>query len=293
MGYLFLVLKVLAHQGETMIVKKYGQKHRIGGMFFNAVICLFSMIFFIITEDGGFYFPKELWAYGLISCLMFAGGFYFMYAALKVGSFALTKLLSSFSSVITIAYGIVVLKEVANFLTYISLALVFTSVFLVNFSNTKSDDGKNQKPFSLKWLLYVFIILVTNGLIGVLQKMQQLRFDNACSNEFMIISLGGAFLFLTALGLVLERERLGYIVKHGSLYGLGAGVLNGASNFAGILLLLYMPISMSTPLNTGLSILLSFVISILIYKEKFDKMQIAGVAVGLVALVLLNVAKFI
>lgn len=35
MGYLFLFLKSLFHQSETMIVKKYGQKHRAGGMFLS------------------------------------------------------------------------------------------------------------------------------------------------------------------------------------------------------------------------------------------------------------------
>ena len=33
MGYLLLALKALFHQSETMIVKKYGQKHKAGGMF--------------------------------------------------------------------------------------------------------------------------------------------------------------------------------------------------------------------------------------------------------------------
>ena len=133
MGYLLLILKAISHQTETMIVRRYGQKHKVGGMFFNAVICLFSLVFFVATDKGGFYFPKALWTYGLISCAMFASGFYFMYAALKTGSFALTKLLSSFSGVITISYGIVILKENANWLTYVSLALIFTSVFLMNF----------------------------------------------------------------------------------------------------------------------------------------------------------------
>ena len=81
---------------------------------------------------------------------------------------------------------------------------------------------------------------------------------------------------LTLFGLILERERIGYIVKHGTLCGMGAGLFNGASNFAGLLLLLYMPISLSTPLTTGVNIVLSFALSVFIYKEKFTKMQISG-----------------
>lgn len=293
MGYLLLILKAFSHQAETMIVRRYGQKHQVGGMFFNAVICLFSLVFFMATDKGGFYFPKALWTYGLISCAMFASGFYFMYAALKIGSFALTKLLSSFSGVITISYGIVILREHANWLTYVALALIFTSVFLMNFGKRDKSSEENKKAFSLKWLIYVVIVFVANGLIGVLQKEQQLAFGGRCDNEFMIISLAGAFLALMIFGLFLERERLGYIIKHGTLYGMGAGLLNGASNFTGILMFLYLPVSLSTPLVTGIGIILSFAISVLIYKESFNKMQIASALVGMVALVLLNIAKFI
>ena len=293
MGYLLLILKAFSHQAETMIVRRYGQKHQVGGMFFNAVICLFSMIFFVVTDKGGYYFPKSLWTYGIISCIMFASGFYFMYAALKNGSFALTKLLSSFSGVITIFYGIAILKENANWLTYVSLVLIFTSVFLMNFGKADKTSQENKKAFSVKWLVYVVIVFVSNGLIGVLQREQQLAFDGRCDNEFMIISLLGAFLALMIFGFILERERLGYIIKHGTLYGMGAGLLNGASNFSGILMFLYLPVSLSTPLVTGLGIVLSFVISITLYKEKFNKMQMLSAVTGLVALVLLNVSKYI
>lgn len=94
---------------------------------------------------------------------------------------------------------------------------------------------------------------------------------------------------LTLFGLILERERIGYIVKHGTLCGMGAGLFNGASNFAGLLLLLYMPISLSTPL-TQVSILclalpcLYFFINRNLPKCRFQV---------LLHVVLLNAAKFI
>ena len=38
MGTFLLMLDAVVGQGETMIVRKYGKKHKIGGMFFNAMI---------------------------------------------------------------------------------------------------------------------------------------------------------------------------------------------------------------------------------------------------------------
>lgn len=291
MGYLLLFLAALLHQVETVIVKKYGQKHQVGGMFFNAVICLFSMVFFVVTDKDGLNFPKEIWAYGIISCGMFAAGFYYMYAALKTGSYALTKLLSSFSGIITISYGMFILKEPANWLTYVALFLVFLSVFMMNYGKKDAQDTK--KSFSVRWLLYVIVTLAANGFIGIIRRAQQIRFDAACDNEFMIISLGGAFVALTLFGLFMERERLGYIVKHGTLYGAIAGAFNGATNFTTLLVLLYLPISVSTPISTGAGVVLSFAISILFYKEKFTKMQFSSAIIGMIALVLLKISQSI
>ena len=67
MGALLLVLDMITQQGEGMTVRAYGKRHAVGGMFFNAVICLFSMIFFFITDKGGLVFTKELIAYGVVS----------------------------------------------------------------------------------------------------------------------------------------------------------------------------------------------------------------------------------
>ena len=44
-GMLFVMGSLVSHQLETMIVKRYGDKYGKGGMFFNAIICIFAMIY--------------------------------------------------------------------------------------------------------------------------------------------------------------------------------------------------------------------------------------------------------
>ncbi len=284
MGTLLIILNQIAHQGEGMVIKNYGKKHGSGGMFFNAIICLFSMLFFVVTDKGGFYFPKELFLYGFISCLIFATGFYSMYLAFKFGSYAMSKLFASFSGIIAILYGILFLKEPSNYITYIAIVLVFVSVFLMNYK--KNDEA--EKGFSLKWFLSILATIISNGFIAVLQRMQQLEFDNACDNEFMILSLGGAFLALFILGMLLERGRLGKTLKYGTLYGAFAGILNGSMNFLNLAIYMFIPISAATSLKTGLGIVASFLVSVLIYRERFTRMQLASALVGIVALLLLQ-----
>ena len=290
MGYLLILLNQAAHQVEGMLVRRYGKKHGAGGLFFNAIICLFAMLFFVLTDKGGFYFPKELWLYGFVSCLMFAAGFYSMYLALQLGSYAISRLISSFSGVFAIVYGLVFLKEPAGVMTYIAFILVFASVFLMNYK-TGGKEKEEEKGFSVKWLICVLVALVSNGMIAVLSRMQQLRFENACDNEFMMLSLGGAFAALMLIGLVTERGKLKQILKYGMLYGGIAGLMNGAANLVNLATYLFLPISVVTPIRTGLGIVTNFVISVLVYKEKFTRRQLVSAVIGVLALVLLKLGQ--
>lgn len=290
MGYLLILLNQAAHQVEGMLVRRYGKKHGSGGLFFNAIICLFAMIFFVLTDKGGFYFPKELWGYGLVSCLMFAAGFYSMYLALQLGSYAISRLISSFSGVFAIVYGLVFLKESASVTTYIAFVLVFASVFLMNYRPAGKENAE-EKAFSMKWLICVLVALVSNGMIAVLSRMQQLRFENACDNEFMMLSLGGAFAALMLIGLVTERGKLKQIIKYGTLYGGIAGLMNGAANLVNLATYMFLPISVVTPIRTGLGIVMNFVISVLAYKEKFTRRQLVSAVIGVLALMLLTLGQ--
>lgn len=287
MGTLLILLAILIHQGEGMIVKHYGNKYGSGGMFFNAVICLFSMLFFILTDKNGFYFPPMLFAFGLVSCLMYAAGFGFMYLALQCGSYALTRLIASMSGIIAILYGIVFLEEPAGWLTYLAIGLVFLSVILMNYR--KKEQGE-KKGFSLKWLIYVLITALSNGLIAVLTRMQQLYFNDACSNEFKILSLGGACIALVIIGLFTDKGRFRQTLRQGTLHGTLAGLLNGANNYLTMTVYLFIPISLATSLRTGLEILASFAVSVLIYRETFTRRQVISALIGIVALVLLQIS---
>ena len=105
-GMLVILGGLTAHQAEAMIVKHYGNKHGKGGMFFNAILCLFAVVYFFITDKGGLELPKGVLLYGAVNSIMYATGFYAGYVAYSSGSFGLTRLFSSFSSIFPCSIGI-------------------------------------------------------------------------------------------------------------------------------------------------------------------------------------------
>ena len=283
-GILLIVLMALVHQSEGIVVKEYSRRHGSGGMFFNAVICIFSLLFFVVTDKGGFYFPQGIWLFGLLNCFCFALGFYAMYEAIRCGSYANTKLVTSLSGVAAIVYGIVVLGEKVGRFTYPAIALVFLAIFLMNYKK-----GEGEK-FNFKWLFWCAMVIVSNAPIGILKREQQLRFDGKCDNEYMIISLVGASLFLAALSFIKERDKISAFLKKGSIYGAVAGIFNGASNLLTLIVYAFVPVSVVSPISSALALVFSFLLSAFIYKEKFTPIQICAAFLGVVSVVLFKIS---
>ena len=286
-GMALVICGLFAHQAETVLVKNYGKKYGNGGMFFNAIICLFAMIYFIITDKGGLQFPNGIWIYGIINSFMYAIGFYTAYAAFKIGSFGLTRLLTSFGVIITTFYGIIFLKEQTTPFTYAGIALIALSLFLMNYQKSNSNE---KTKFSLKWIVYVLLVILSNAAITVIGKIQYGKFGDTYKNEFLIISLAGAALALFIFGFILERGSFKSTIKHGFLYGASAGIFNGINNLFVLITYNYISdVSITAPVRSGLGMVIAFAVSIIFYREKFSCRQFISAGIGIVAIILMNI----
>ena len=286
MGYLLIVVFTLLNLGESIAVRTYAKRHGSGGMLMNAIVALFAALFFLVTDTGGFYAPIEMLPLALINACLFGAGFYFTFISYRIGPFGLTRLLSGFSLLFSIFYGIFSLSEKPSVLTYIGIVAIFASMVLINYKKKGDDD---EKGVSLKWFICIMTSVIANGFISILTRMQQIRFNDACSNEFQFISIGGSFLILAVLGIILDRDKLPYILKHGSLYGLIGGVFNGAKNFLTLVIYTLLPLSVLSPMKTGLNMIATFAMALLYYKERYTKRQMIGVTLGVAAVLLLAI----
>lgn len=91
----------------------------------------------------------------------------------------------------------------------------------------------------------------------------------------MTIALSISFVCLFVIGLSKSPQDFSYVIKHGFLYTIGAGLSNGVTNMLGLVLVS--------------EIIASFLLSTLILKEKFEKRQALGVILGGLAIVCLNI----
>ena len=284
LGMGFIVLTIVLGQVEGILIKKYNSKHSVGGFIFTGLVSLFSMLFFVITNTDGFHAPALMWLYGIAAGILYCGASFLTFAALGCGPYAMSMLILSYGLVFKIGYGLFFLGEEADIFTYAGLAVILLSIYL-----TRGEKDKDGKGVSVKWLICITLSVVGSGMFGVVQRMQQIAFDDSCSNEFMIAALGFSAITLLGVGIIQGRGQLAYIFKNGGLYAAGAGMSNGLNNALGLAVNNLMNISISAPVTAGLRIVIVFVISKLIFKEKFLKRQTVGVFLGAAALVLLNI----
>ena len=145
-------------------------------------------------------------------------------------------------------------------------------------------DGK----FSLKWLISVIIVWAGNGMISVLRIMQQKQFNDKYNNDFMVVVLIVAAVLMFGIGIIKERKNIKQVFRCGVLWGAAAGILNGCHNAISMIIITLMPVSISSPLTAGIKIVTTFVFSYIVYKESYDRRQLAGVILGIISVVLLK-----
>lgn len=271
---------------EGIAIRWYNTKHS-GGFFFVAMISLFSLSFFLLTDTDGFHASAALWGMGMISGFFYCIASFLTYLALQCGPFAQTNLILSYNVVLSIVYGIFFLRETLSAMTLPGIAVILVSLYLIN-QGAGDKESKEENRMSAKWLLCVGLSTVGCGMVGVLQKMQQVRFDNACNHEFMIITLSVSAVMLAAAGIRQERGHIGQILRCGLPFAVCAGASNGLTNFLAMVINSMMPISLASPIRTGMKIVLSFVCSRVLYRETFNRRQIAGIVLGTLGLILLN-----
>lgn len=283
MAVCLIVAGMVLHQLESVFIKRYNQKHTKGGFLFTALTSLFAMLFFAVTDRDGFRVPAQMLPYAAAAGALFCGASFLTYVALGCGSFVMSNLILSYSLLISIGYGVFWLGEPTTVLTWIGIGMMLISLYLVR--GDKREDGVR---FSWKWLVAIVTSAVCSGLFGVMRRAQQIRFADGCTNEFMVITLAISAAVLLTVGVAREGKDCWAVLKPCCGYAALAGLSNGASNMLAFWVEMLLPLSVVAPTRAGIQIILSFALAKFLFRERFLKRQIVGVAMGAAALVILN-----
>lgn len=278
-----LIISVVIGLSLQHITKKaYNQKLSGKGVIcFSALSSGIAALFFIFQVKLPLQFEQSLIPYAVIFGLGFGSCVVCSILAILNGSLSLTSLITSYSLIIPTLYGIIFLNEKKSEFLIIGLVLLLISLFLINFV-------KGDTKISFKWLIYVVIAFWGNGVCSTAQKVQQEDFGGKFKAEFMSVSLIIVVLVLLVYALFTEKKDIVPSIKKGYLPLLICGIANAIVNLFVMILSVKMSASVMFPLISAGSIILTYLISRIYYKEKLNKMQNAGFIFGVASVVFLN-----
>lgn len=284
MVYLLLAAAIVFNASQNFITKQYNLKTKKPNTYiYTAVVAFFAMLFFAVTSGGKFEFNIHIMGYSAVFALFYSMATVGTVQAIRIGPLSITALLNQCSLIIPTLFGLVVLNDDVSNIGCIGIAALFAALVLVN---PKSSD--NKKKVSSKWFLWVIVGFVGNGMCSTVQKLQQLKYDGGYKNEFMTVALFIVFILMLAAAKMnksnLKRDIIG-AMKYASLNG----VANGACNMLIMVLTALLPTAVLFPSVSAGGMILTFIISLMVYKEKLSPKQLIGYTIGVISIILINI----
>ncbi len=280
-----LILSIFLGSAKSAVYNDHAKKINpdMGGIFaFNAVssaVALLVILFF----GGRMYFSL----FTLFCAFLYAAIVLTLQTlsvcAMKSGPMSLTSALVMYGMIIPALAGPVFWHEKLGAFQIPGIILIFVSFFLLK----KKDNEKNS--ISGKWLVMATCCFFFSGLAGLMEKMHQMSEFSAEKTGFLFIAYAMMFLFSLGIAFIKRSNKQKITILPAFIHGATSGVIMGFYcrinlTLAGSLnSLLYYPIS-----NAG-GLLLTFAISVLLFKETFTKKQITGFIIGLAAIILLSI----
>lgn len=256
-------------------------------LFLSFCVTFVALIFFLVLSKFKLSFDKELWKYCIAFGVSFGCSVVFSTLSLQLGDMSLTGLVTSFSLIIPTLYGIVFLKNNVSLFFYIGITLLAIAIILINYKfHNKHEHIK--KNINVKWIIFICIAFIGNGLCSTFQTMQQIAYSGTKKSELMVVSLAIACVMILILSLMMERKNILSTLKSSLLLGGTCGLCNGIVNLSTLTLVSLMDVSVMYPLISGGGLVLTFVFGRLFFREKYSVLQYVGFVISIFSVVLLN-----
>lgn len=282
MNALLLISIILGITMQDVTKKIYNKKSTAPGVYFFVSLSAVAAAIFFVCSSGSLNFNFPIVPYSIAFSVAYTVSVVGSVIALSCGPLSLTSLIVSFSLMLPTLYGLIFLKDPISIGLFPGLVLLVVSLILIN----KREKGVR---INVKWVISVIFAFLGNGFCTIFQKMQQVRFDGNFKNEFMIIALAVTTLATLSMSLLKERGDIKKQTLPCYLLGIACGVMNGASNLLVMILSGLMPVSLMFPIISAGGIVVTFIISTVIYKEKLSRLQLVGFFLGTASVVLLNI----
>lgn len=286
--YFLIFVAVLLFAVQTLCFKEFNHRY----MKNKADYFLFSSLYFVLVVAAllAFYgfgsIAPQTFLIAIPFGIVFITSILLYMKAMETGSMSFSALVFSFGLLVPVLFGQLFWQENIGFLQVLALGVLFISFYLAG--------GLKREPavgFNAKWLVLSISAMLGNGALMTLGKAHQKALPGKDVGEFLIVAFATASLvsiLLTAYRVRIVKEQITKTNKVPYMFlVLGAGLTTAFGNMMALSLTGKVPAVVLFPLMNGGIVFLSSILSVMLYKEKMTSHSVAGLILGLLALVLI------
>jgi drug/metabolite transporter (DMT)-like permease len=150
-------------------------------------------------------------------------------------------------------------------------------------------EKKGDSKINKRWLIFCLLAFIFQGSIGVLQKIHQSSVHKDETGAFLFVAFICSLLY-SHIRAKKNFKELNFTKKH-LAFALICGICTFGMNFLNLRLSGLLPSQLFFPIVNGSAIILSSVMSVLLFKEKLTKKQIIGLCGGILSLIAICLVK--
>jgi len=242
------------------------------------------MVVAVIAVNGRYIPSSTTVIAGIIGGLCFASAGIMAIYMMSTGPFIWSVLVMNLSNFLPVVFALIFLGESVNPLQIIGIFMILSILAVMNIG--LKDESK---PFTKQWMILAFIIIFVNGAIMCAQKAQSTFLHGGETLEMMSVMFLSASVCagIYSIFALKGKEKPQFKTFLPPAFGLVTSL--GIGNLLSITLMNRVSAAIQFPIIVGCGIIISSIISVILYKEKPDRRLYISAALLICGIILLGI----
>jgi drug/metabolite transporter (DMT)-like permease len=286
---IYLVLAIVSSSAMTLVLKLFSfqEGNRYGIILGNYLTCIVTAFFMLPDRSVIARADGKTLLLGIIAGVIFVVALLCLQSSIRACGAILTSAFSKMGLVVPLVFSILLWGERPGLWQILGIVLVIAAVWVINGKQDPDAAGEGSPGIQLFWLLAV---MLSCGVADTTAKVFETYGERSKDGLYFLILFCTAAIL--ALGLLLhERHRTGAkLIWKQVLAGIAVGIPNYFSSVLLLRALTGLPAIIVYPCFSIGTVLLITLVSTVFFHEPLDKRKIAGLAIILLSVILLNIS---
>jgi drug/metabolite transporter (DMT)-like permease len=204
--------------------------------------------------------------------------------AMRVGAMSTTSICVMYGMIIPSVAGPIFWHEPTGLLQIAGILMMLISLWLIK---GKGRDEKSAKTKS--WIILAAFAFFFSGMAGVMEKIHQSTAARDEKMPFVFVACIFMFTFSLVAGAIVRGKKEGKEKLSFDPIPLLSGLVIGFYSSVNLILAGKLDSMIYYPIANGGAMLLTVLVSVIVFKERFDRMRIIGTGLGLLGILCLSI----